>query len=75
MAGPPFSLLRAGEIIAKAKVIQNMGTMAENHAQPADPPAMDYAGHDKTYWMFRQLMKYTVAGAALILASLACFCG
>jgi hypothetical protein len=79
LAGPPFSLLRAGEIIAKAKVIQNarskMGTMAENHAQPAGPPAMDYAGHDKTYWVFRQLMKYTVAGAALILALLACFCG
>jgi hypothetical protein len=52
-----------------------MGTVAENHAHPAGPPAMDYAGHDKTYWMFRQLMKYTVAGAALILALLACFCG
>ena len=49
--------------------------MAENHAQPAGPPALDYAGHDKTYWVFRQLMKYTVAGAALILALLACFCG
>jgi Bacterial aa3 type cytochrome c oxidase subunit IV len=71
--------LRAGKIIAKAKVIQNarskMGTMAENHAQPAGPPAMDYAGHDKTHWMFRQFMKYTVAGAPLILALLACFRG
>lgn len=79
MAGPPFSLLHAGKIIAKAKVIQNArsttGTMAENHAQPAGPPAMDYAGHDKTYWMFRQLMKYIVARAALILALLACFRG
>jgi hypothetical protein len=50
-AGPPFSLLRAGKIIAKAKVIQNarskMGTMAENHAHPAGPPAMDYAEHEK----------------------------
>ena len=36
---------------------------------------MAYAGHDKTYWMFRQLMKYTVAGAALILALLACYAG
>ena len=49
--------------------------MAENHAHPAGPPAMDYAGHDKTYWMFRQLMKYTVAGAAPILALLAFFLG
>src|ERR1700730_7924042 len=51
LAGPPFSLLRAGKIIAKAKVIQNarsrMGTMAENHAHPAGPPAMDYAEHEK----------------------------
>ena len=74
-----FSLLRAGKIIAKAKVIQNarskMGTMAENHAQPAGHPAMDYAEHEKTYRMFLQLMKYTVAGAALILALLACFLG
>jgi hypothetical protein len=71
--------LRAGKIIVKAKAIQTarskMGTMAENYAQPAGPPAMDYAGHDKTYRMFRQLMKYTMAGAALILALLACFCG
>jgi hypothetical protein len=48
---PPFSLLRAGKIIAKAKVIQNarskMGTMAENHAHPAGSPAMDYAEHEK----------------------------
>ena len=36
---------------------------------------MDYAGHDKTYWVFRQLMKYTVAGSALILALPACFRG
>src|SRR4030081_1085761 len=51
LAGPPFSLLRAGKIIAKAKVIQNarskMGTMAENHAHPAGPPAMNYAEHEK----------------------------
>jgi hypothetical protein len=32
---------------------------------------MDYAGRDKTSWMFRQLLNYTVAGAALILALLA----
>jgi hypothetical protein len=36
---------------------------------------MDDAGRDKAYWMFRQLRKYTVTGAALILALLACFCG
>jgi hypothetical protein len=36
---------------------------------------MDYARHDKTSWMFRQLMKYIVPGAALILALLACFRG
>jgi len=52
-----------------------MGTMAENHAHSAGPPAMDYAGHDKTDWMFRQLVKYTVADAALSLALLACFRG
>jgi hypothetical protein len=47
----PFSLLRAGKIIAKAKVIQNarskMGTMAENHAHPTGPPAMDHAEDEK----------------------------
>jgi hypothetical protein len=45
LAGSPFCLLRAGKIIAKAKVIQKArsttGTMAENHAQPAGHPAMD----------------------------------
>ncbi len=32
---------------------------------------MDYAEHEKTYRMLLQLIKYTVAGAALILALLA----
>jgi hypothetical protein len=36
---------------------------------------MDSAGHEKTSWMSRPLMKYTVTGAALILALLACFRG
>jgi len=36
---------------------------------------MDYAGQDKTSWLFRQLLKYTVAGAALVLALLAFFRG
>jgi Bacterial aa3 type cytochrome c oxidase subunit IV len=73
---PAFCLLRAGKIIAKAKVIQTarskMGTMAENHAQPVSHPAVDCAEDEKTYRLFRQLMKY---GAAIVLALLALFCG
>jgi hypothetical protein len=66
LAGSPFCLLRARKIIAKPKVIQNArsttGTMAENHAQPA-------------YRLFLQLIKYTMAGAAFILALPACVRG
>jgi hypothetical protein len=36
---------------------------------------MDYAKHEKTYLLFLQLIKYAVAGAALVLALRACFCG
>jgi hypothetical protein len=46
---PPFSLLRVGKIIAKAKAIEKVGTMADNHAQPVSHPAIDYAEHEKTY--------------------------
>jgi Bacterial aa3 type cytochrome c oxidase subunit IV len=49
--------------------------MAENHAQSAGHPAMDYGEHEKTYQMFIQLIKYTVAGVALLLALLAFFLG
>jgi hypothetical protein len=49
--------------------------MAENHAQPGDHPAMDYDEHEKTYRMFIQLIKYTVAGVAVLLALLAFFLG
>jgi len=53
IGGFALFLLRAGKIVAKAKVIQTrdqrMGTMAENHAQSAGPPAMDYAKHEQTY--------------------------
>jgi hypothetical protein len=79
LEGSPFCLLRAGKIIAKAKVIQNarskMGTRAENHAQPVGPPAMDYAVLENTYRKFIQVIKYPVAGAALILALLAFILG
>jgi hypothetical protein len=52
-----------------------VGTMAVNHAQPAGHPVMDYAKHEKTYLLFLQLIKYAVAGAALVLALRARFCG
>jgi hypothetical protein len=49
--------------------------MAENHAQAAEHPIMDYAKHEKAYrLLFFPLIKYTMAGAALILA-LVIFCG
>ena len=50
-----------------------VGTMADNHAQPAGPPAMDYAKHEKAYRLFVPLIKCTMAGAAFILAFVACF--
>jgi hypothetical protein len=31
--------------------------MAENDAQSAGPPAMDFDEHEITYWLFLQLMK------------------
>ena len=52
-----------------------VGTMAENHAQPAGHPVMDYAKHEKTYLLFLQLIKYAVAGAALVLACGLVFAG
>jgi len=36
---------------------------------------MDYAEHEKTYRMFLQLIKYTVAGVVVLLALLAFFLG
>jgi Bacterial aa3 type cytochrome c oxidase subunit IV len=45
--------------------------MAENEAQPAGHRGMDYDEHEKTYRMFLQLIKYSVAGVAAILALLA----
>jgi hypothetical protein len=51
------------------------GTMVEEDSQSADHPAMDYAEHEKTYRMFLQLIKYTVAGVALLLILLAFFLG
>ena len=49
--------------------------MAENHAQSANHPAMDYAEHEKTYRMFIRAIKWTVAGVALLLALMAAFLG
>jgi hypothetical protein len=49
--------------------------MAENEAQPPGHPAMDYAEHEKTYRIFLQLIRYTVASVALVLALLAFFFG
>jgi Bacterial aa3 type cytochrome c oxidase subunit IV len=49
--------------------------MAENEGQPPGHPAMDYAEHENTYRMFLQLIRYTIAGAALVLALLAFFLG
>jgi hypothetical protein len=51
------------------------GTMAENHAQTANHPAMDYAEHEKTYRMFIRAIKWTVAGVVLLLVLLAAFLG
>jgi hypothetical protein len=49
--------------------------MAENHAQSAGHTAMDYGEHEKSYQSFIQLIKYTVAGVAFLLALLAFFLG
>ncbi len=49
--------------------------MTEHHAQSAGHPAMDYAEHEKTYRMFLQGVKYTVAGVAVLLILLALFLG
>lgn len=57
------------------KLATMAGTMVENHAQSAGHPAMDYAEHEKTYRMFLQLIKYTVAGVVVLLALLAFFLG
>jgi hypothetical protein len=46
-----------------------------NRAIKAGPPAMDYAEHEKLTVCFSRAIKYTMAGAALILALLACFRG
>jgi hypothetical protein len=52
-----------------------VGTMAENHVQSANHPAMDYAEHERTYQMFIRAIKWTVAGVAVLLALLAAFLG
>jgi aa3 type cytochrome c oxidase subunit IV len=57
------------------KLATMAGTMVENHAQSVGHPAMDYAEHEKTYRMFLQLIKYTVAGVVVLLALLAFFLG
>lgn len=49
--------------------------MAENETRTAGHPAMDYAEHERTYRMFLRLIKYTVAGVAVILALLALLWG
>jgi hypothetical protein len=51
------------------------GNMAENHAQPANHPAMDYAEHEKTYRLFIRAIKWTVAAVVVLLALLAAFLG
>jgi hypothetical protein len=51
------------------------GIMVEHQAQSAGHPAMDYDEHEKTYRMFIQLVKYTVAGVVVLLALLAFFLG
>jgi hypothetical protein len=48
-----------------------VGAMAENDAQPAGHPAMDYEAHEKTYRMFLQLIKFAMGGVAAILVLLA----
>lgn len=45
--------------------------MAENNAQTVGRPAVDYDEHEKTYRLFLQLIKYTIAGVAAVLALLA----
>jgi Bacterial aa3 type cytochrome c oxidase subunit IV len=57
------------------KSATKVGTMAENHAQPAGHSGMDYDEHEKTYRMFIRLIQYAVAGSVLVLAFLAFFWG
>jgi hypothetical protein len=60
---------------SETELVTMAGTMAENHAQSAGHPEMDYAEHEKTYRMFIQLIKYTVISVAVLLAFLAFFLG
>jgi hypothetical protein len=51
------------------------GAMAEHQPHSPGHPAMDYEEHEKTYRMFIQGIKYTVAGVVVLLALLAFFLG
>jgi len=45
--------------------------MAENNAQTVGRPAVDYDEHEKTYRLFLRLIKYSIAGVAVVLTLLA----
>ncbi|HTV33647.1 MAG TPA: aa3-type cytochrome c oxidase subunit IV [Methylocella sp.] len=47
--------------------------MAEEHAQSAGHPAMDYEEHEKTYRLFLKLIKYSMGSVALLLIFMAFF--
>ncbi|HXW71057.1 MAG TPA: aa3-type cytochrome c oxidase subunit IV [Methylocella sp.] len=49
--------------------------MTDDPNQAAGHSAMDYAEHERTYKMFTQGVKYTIAGVLLLLAALAFFLG
>lgn len=49
--------------------------MAEHHVETDRQSAMDYAEHEKTYRMFVQYTKYTIAAVAVLLVLLAFFLG
>jgi Bacterial aa3 type cytochrome c oxidase subunit IV len=49
--------------------------MAETDARSAGHPAMDYEEHEKTCRMFLLLIKYSIAGVAVVLCILAYLLG
>jgi hypothetical protein len=79
LADPVLFPLAREENHCESYIVNNpaimAGTMAENHAQSANHPVMDYAEHEKTYQMFIRAIKWTVAAVVVLLALLAAFLG
>jgi Bacterial aa3 type cytochrome c oxidase subunit IV len=54
---------------------RSLKSMANDHAQSVDHPAMDYEEHERTYKLFLRLLKFTAIGVICILILLAFIAG